>query len=143
MIKDPSRKLLVPTYKFQSNSTSKHSVIACSSSVLGLALTLTISARAITFQEIQSFPPGPPDASPNGLVQAGDGFFYGTTANAGSGHYGTVFRLTTNGVMTQIAALSETNGSSPQAALVDVGNGVLYGTTYFGGSASYGTVCQV
>ena len=33
------------------------------------------------------------------LVQGPDGNFYGTTSSGGSGGYGTVFKMTTNGVL--------------------------------------------
>jgi uncharacterized repeat protein (TIGR03803 family) len=42
---------------------------------------------------LYSFPGGNDGSFPNGLVQDGDGYFYGTTGGGGEGGVGTVFRL--------------------------------------------------
>lgn len=84
-----------------------------------------------------------------GLVQGGDGNFYGTTREGGKFGYGTVFRITTNGTLTTLVSFDNTNGSGPQAALVQGSDSNLYGTTGYGGNLSlnggigYGTVFKV
>jgi len=80
-----------------------------------------------------------------GLVQAGDGTFYGTTSAGGgstpySGIYGTVFRMTSNGALTNLVYFTYANGAGPEAGLVWGGDGSLYGTTEFGGLDQYGEV---
>jgi uncharacterized repeat protein (TIGR03803 family) len=79
---------------------------------------------------------------PNGLIQASDGNFYGTTARGGNANYGTVFRLTTNGVLTTLwsfgntnSAYPTTNGAYPTSGLLQARDGNFYGTTAAGGNA--------
>ena len=93
--------------------------------------------------------------NPNGaypqarLLLGADGSFYGTTLNGGaytdeSGiGYGTVFKLTTNGVLTTLISFNSTNGAYPQAALLQSSNGNFYGTTANGGSTGNGTVFRL
>ena len=75
-----------------------------------------------------------------GLVQAADGSFYGA-ASAG-GHYagGTIYNITTAGVVTTAHAFNSAEGKNPYSSLIIGSSGNLYGTTYKGGSANDGTV---
>ena len=74
-----------------------------------------------------------------GLVQCGDGNFYGTTAFGGTnGENGTIFRITPSGSLAQLFSFNGTNGSHPLAGLIQGSDGNLYGTTAFGGS-NHGT----
>lgn len=81
--------------------------------------------------------------SPNArLLQLSDDSFYGTTTIGGTnGGYGTVFKLTTNGVLTTLVTFDNTNGARPFAGLVLGDDGYLYGTTRDGGTnGNQGTV---
>ena len=80
-----------------------------------------------------------------GLCAGQDGNFYGTTANGGTnGNNGTVFMVTTNGLLTSLVSFNNTNGSSPQAELTQGSDGNFYGTTVGGGTnGGYGTVFVV
>src|SRR3984957_3570787 len=89
-----------------------------------------------------------------GLLQASDGNFYGTTFEGGQGRNcgggcGTVFRVTTAGVLTTLYKFcQQTNcadGGAPMSGLVQGVDGNMYGTTEFGGTsnASAGTVFRV
>jgi uncharacterized repeat protein (TIGR03803 family) len=78
-----------------------------------------------------------------GLVQGGDGNFYGTTADGGSEGYGTIFKLTPAGTLTLLASFYGANGANPYAGLVQGSDGNFYGTTYGGGRWGYGTVFKL
>jgi uncharacterized repeat protein (TIGR03803 family) len=89
---------------------------------------------------------------PNGgLVQGGDGNFYGTTFNEGShndcagGRCGTVFKITPNGTLTTLHDFVGSDGENPEAGLVQGSDGNFYGTTYGGGTYKflYGTVFKI
>jgi uncharacterized repeat protein (TIGR03803 family) len=79
------------------------------------------------------------------LIQGSNGDLYGTTEAGGARNRGTIFEITTKGVLTTLHSFAGADGSSPYAGLVqDSSNGTLYGTTYFGGDVNcifYGTGC--
>jgi uncharacterized repeat protein (TIGR03803 family) len=87
------------------------------------------------------------------LVQGSDGNFYGTTwrggtngglVGAGQGGYGTVFKITTNAVLTSLYSFTGGNdGANPEAGLVQGSDGYFYGTTCFGGANGAGTVFKI
>ena len=89
-----------------------------------------------------------------GLVRGADGNFYGTTTD-GPYHdqrgtpYGTVFRVTPDGLLTTLVSFNGTNGQMPSAELVQGTDGNLYGTTQLGGQyqdsngTGYGTAFKV
>jgi uncharacterized repeat protein (TIGR03803 family) len=91
-------------------------------------------------------------AAPQGtLIQASDGNFYGTTTSGG-GHYcsnvagcGTVFRMSTDGVLTVVYAFAATptDGDGPAPFLVQARDGLLYGTTRRGGAKGWGTIFRM
>jgi uncharacterized repeat protein (TIGR03803 family) len=79
-----------------------------------------------------------------GLVQAQDGFLYGTTLRGGNNDKGTVFRLSTSGGdFSIIHHFDGANGENPEGALVVGADGNLYGTTLQGGSGNRGTVFRI
>jgi uncharacterized repeat protein (TIGR03803 family) len=86
------------------------------------------------------------------LIQATDGNFYGTTYGGGassncSGGCGTIFKITTSGVLTTLYSFcsqsSCTDGVNPYAGLIQATDGNLYGTTYGGGAAGKGTIFKI
>ena len=83
-------------------------------------------------------------ANPNGLVQASDGNFYGTTGHGGANDYGTIFKITPTGTLTTLYSFCSQSGCSdgeyPIAGLMQAVNGTFYGTTSSGGSSNDGTV---
>ena len=84
-------------------------------------------------------------ASPSaGLVMDASGNFYGTT-ELGGNRYGTIFRLTPDGVETILHTFAndDTDGGYPSSSLVMDKNGNLYGTTSSGGSGGSGTVFEI
>jgi uncharacterized repeat protein (TIGR03803 family) len=98
---------------------------------------------------LYSFTNGQDGAYPAaGLVQASDGNLYGTTQYGGTNNDGTVFRFTTNGVLTPLYSFTGGNdGDNPEAGLVQAGDGNLYGTTTYGGIKNgifgYGTIFRI
>ena len=92
-----------------------------------------------------------------GLVQGGDGSFYGTTVNGGThGYfyagrffgYGTVFKISTSGELTNLWSFTGGNGGAfPQAGLVQGSDGCFYGTTsrinLNGNLSGHGTVFKI
>jgi uncharacterized repeat protein (TIGR03803 family) len=83
------------------------------------------------------------------LVQGSDGSFYGTTHWGGNGFTGiytgkgTVFRITTNGVLDTLVYFDITNGGVPNASLTLGRDGYFYGTTVRGGTFDLGTVFKL
>ena len=89
-----------------------------------------------------------------GLVQARNGELYGTTLYGGANDtatdstFGTIFKITTGGVLTTLYSFCSqpncSDGVQPWAALVQAVNGDLYGTTLRGGAnGAYGTVFKI
>jgi uncharacterized repeat protein (TIGR03803 family) len=88
------------------------------------------------------------------LTQGSDGNFYGTTegTEGDENAYGTVFKLSTNGVLTNLYSFSGYDGDDPEAGLVQGSDGNLYGTTSEGGigwddyedyNTAFGTVFKI
>jgi uncharacterized repeat protein (TIGR03803 family) len=77
-----------------------------------------------------------------GLVQGNDGDFYGTTMWGGTNGWGTVFKITSNGLPTRLYSFNGTNdGGHPAGGLVQGSDGNFYGTT--ASAASHGTVFKI
>jgi uncharacterized repeat protein (TIGR03803 family) len=99
-----------------------------------LPLLLALIARAapadVSFTTLVTFD-GTNGAHPQGgLIQASDGYLYGTTDSGGTnGGHGTVFRLSHSGTFTTLASFSGTNGSGPRR-LTPGSDGNFYGITH-------------
>ena len=90
-----------------------------------------------------------------GLVQGTNGDYYGTTNRGGVNGYGTVFKITPNGILTTLYDFCSkggdncTDGELPYGGLVQGISGDFYGTTQFGGTnlapndGSAGTVFKI
>lgn len=93
-----------------------------------------ISPDGSFFTNFYTFTGGSNGANPAGaLIIGSDGSFYGTTYNGGVSNWGTIFRITTNGVFTRLGVLHGTNGANPYVALTEAADGSFYGTTKYGG----------
>jgi uncharacterized repeat protein (TIGR03803 family) len=93
-----------------------------------------------TLTTLHSFSGPPTEGSQpiGGLVQGGDGNFYGTTAYGGAGHCvddlngdgcGSVFKITTDGSLTILHNFTTSGGAYPWAPLIRGIDGNFYGTT--------------
>jgi uncharacterized repeat protein (TIGR03803 family) len=75
-----------------------------------------------------------------GMVQATNGYLYGTTQQSGMYGEGTIFKMTPSGSLTTIYSFCSltgcTDGVNPFAGLIQATNGDLYGTTAGGGSGT-------
>jgi uncharacterized repeat protein (TIGR03803 family) len=78
-----------------------------------------------------------------GVIQGKDGNFYGTTLEYGSGGYGTVFSVDTQGDFNTLASFGGTNGAYLYDGVIQGVDGSFYGTAYEGGSNGFGTVFNV
>jgi uncharacterized repeat protein (TIGR03803 family) len=84
-------------------------------------------------------------SNPNvGVVQAGNGNFYGTTVLGGTNGYGTLFEITPSGTLT---TLHNFGGANPDPGggnqLIQASDGNLYDTSYGGGANDYGAIFQI
>jgi uncharacterized repeat protein (TIGR03803 family) len=70
------------------------------------------------------------------LIQGFNGDLYGTTIYGGSSNWGTVFTMSTAGVLTHATSFASPNGAYPFAGVVQAVNGSLYGTTDNGGTST-------
>jgi uncharacterized repeat protein (TIGR03803 family) len=83
-----------------------------------------------------------------GLVQGSDGNFYGTTFFGGSYNYGTVFKITPDGVLTSLCSFwrgdtdKGNNGFCP-GEIIQGRDGNLYGVTEEGGISGDGVVYKI
>jgi len=77
------------------------------------------------------------------LVEARDGYFYGTTQVGGAYGFGTVFRMTHNGALATLLYFDGFNGANPRASLMQAADGSFYGTTINGGANGFGTVFRL
>jgi uncharacterized repeat protein (TIGR03803 family) len=99
-----------------------------------------------TLTNLYSFTGGDDGQNPQaGLVRGSDGNFYGTTQSGGTnGGGGTIFKITTKGMLTILYSFTGgSDGSNPQAALVQGSGGDFYGTTLSGGQSGAGTVFRL
>ena len=84
----------------------------------------------------------PPDFAP---VLAGDGKFYGGTRGTSSGYHtrsGSIYSVTTNGLLKSVTIFYQTNGGIPDTWAVG-SDGLVYGTTWLPGPDNYGNVFKV
>lgn len=103
-------------------------------------------SSAGTLTTLHSFTGGADGATPEaGLIQGTDGFFYGTTLLGGTNNDGTVFQISSNGVLTTLYQFSRNriDGENPEAALVQGSDGNFYGTTRAGGTRNAGTAFKI
>ena len=77
------------------------------------------------------------------LLQGSPGTFYGTTTIGGSKGYGTVFAITSMGVLTTLHSFHFKDGAVPVGGLILAKDGSFYGTTLYGGVSGNGAVFKI
>jgi uncharacterized repeat protein (TIGR03803 family) len=86
------------------------------------------------------------------LMQGADGNLYGVTRDGGAhsttseSDYGTVFKITTAGVLTSLysfCALTNCADGHVPAGILQATDGNFYGATYYGGASYYGTLFKL
>lgn len=83
---------------------------------------------------------------PSTLIQAKDGFLYGTTEYAGKYRGGSIFKILLDGNFSTIWHFNNSklkDGREPRGGLVQGSDGNLYGTTRQGGNYGYGTIFKI
>jgi uncharacterized repeat protein (TIGR03803 family) len=113
-----------------------------------ITLSLAVCAQAQTFTTLASFNGGNgEDPYYGSVIQATNGSYYGTTYGGGEYGYGTVFKVTPAGKLTDLysfcATTNCTDGDYPQSALVLGSDGNFYGTTLGGGAYGVGTAFKM
>ena len=79
-----------------------------------------------------------------GLIQGANGNLYGTTAGGGIPmQFGTVFTITTAGVLTTLHQFNNLDGAFPTSGVIQATDGNFYGTTSEGGEFNYGTIYRM
>jgi uncharacterized repeat protein (TIGR03803 family) len=109
-----------------------------------MMLVTAISSSA-QFTSLVSFT-GPNGDQPfqENLVQGLDRNLYGTTTYGGTHSAGTIFKVTTGGMLTTIYNFANTpDGANPYTGLVLGSDGEFYGTTAEGGTSGLGTAFKV
>jgi uncharacterized repeat protein (TIGR03803 family) len=111
-------------------------------SVIGTVFKMSPSG---TVRKLYGFAGMPDGASPAAaLISGSDGALYGTTEYGGTNDAGTIFKITTAGVLTILYRFTGgADGSSPQAPLVAAGDGNFHGTTSSGGTNFNGTIFMI
>jgi uncharacterized repeat protein (TIGR03803 family) len=98
-----------------------------------------------TFQELRGFVIGP--ASPEGnLLDAGNGYVYGTTFQGGTNSVGTIYRIKKADGSFEIIHSFDSNcrfGCFPRAGVILSPDGFLYGSTASGGLNGVGTLFRI
>jgi uncharacterized repeat protein (TIGR03803 family) len=108
------------------------------------AVTAAAQSTAAAAQNYELVHVFPADGRPeSGLIQAKDGYFYGTTYNGGVLGAGTVFRMDASGTVTTLHDFTVADGDSPRGPLLQAADGNFYGVTTAGGPSGAGTIFRV
>ncbi len=83
-------------------------------------------------------------SSTNGIFLGSDGVYYGTTLYGGSSSQGSVYTVTTAGVVTPlISFVGGTDASHPNDAPMQAADGNFYGSSAGGGNYGYGAIWKM
>jgi uncharacterized repeat protein (TIGR03803 family) len=84
-------------------------------------------------------------APASGVIQASDGNLYGTTTGGGDPMWraGTIFQLTTSGILTTLHVFTDYDGSGIWNGLMQAKDGRLYGIAFGGGFSGSGVFYRI
>jgi len=106
----------------------------------GTIFQITTNGVLTTLVDFDNYDAG---ITPNANLTLGpDGNFYGVTARGGSSGVGTIYRVTTNGILTTLVSFNNTNGAYSTAGLTLGPDNNLYGPATAGGAGGNGTVFE-
>jgi uncharacterized repeat protein (TIGR03803 family) len=77
---------------------------------------------------LYSFPTGNDSHYPTGLLQASDGYLYGTVGGSQDPDLGAVFQIATNGTFNTIYSFTDMNNWAGPSGMIQASDGNLYGT---------------
>ncbi len=130
-------------------NTGVYSVVVSNAlgSDISSGATLTVTPATIpgtTLAVLYSFSGGPDGGNPNGLLQATNGLFYGTTQRGGTNFSGSVFRFDPASVPQNMYSFTGSNdGANPFCTLAQGPDGNFYGTAYQGGAFDNGNLFEI
>lgn len=112
----------------------------------GYGTVYVIATTGTAPTTLHAFTSGTDGATPfAGVIQGTDGNLYGTTEGGGADSAGTVYQISTSGLLyNQLYSFTGGNdGGYPYGVLVQANDGNLYGTTEGGGSSGDGALFQI
>lgn len=110
----------------------------------GAVLSLIpVAAPGIALDTLSSFSGGNGINPYSPLVQGANGNFYGTTLEGGTVGDGTIFQVTTNGVITTLISFNYNNGAILFGGLDLGSDGNFYGMAALGGASGDGTIFRM
>jgi uncharacterized repeat protein (TIGR03803 family) len=128
-----------PNALIQANDGAFYGTTQSSSNGFGGGILFRIDAAG-TLTTLYTFTGGDDGASSNGLVEATDGTFYGTTGQFSPlSTGGTIFRYDGPGILTTLHTFTGGDGVHPRG-LIQASDGSFYGTTRLGGASGVGTI---
>jgi uncharacterized repeat protein (TIGR03803 family) len=113
----------------------------------GVIYKVDVLGHFALLHSLSPFYPGEGSEPKGGVIQASDGFFYGTTEHGG--YFGEIFRMDAAGDFTVLHRFDAyaSDGGSPVSGLIEGRDGFLYGTASIGGQpvtgSRYGVVYRM
>jgi uncharacterized repeat protein (TIGR03803 family) len=113
----------------------------------GVIYKVDVLGHFVLLHSLSPFYPGEGSEPKGGVIQASDGFFYGTTEHGG--YFGEIFRMDAAGNFTVLHRFDAyaSDGGSPVSGLIEGRDGFLYGTASIGGqpvtASRYGVVYRM
>src|SRR5215204_4220584 len=113
----------------------------------GVIYKVDVLGHFVLLHSLSPFYPGEGSEPKGGVIQASDGFFYGTTEQGT--YFGEIFRMDAAGNFTVLHRFDAyaSDGGTPMSGLIEGRDGFLYGTTPSGGqpvtASRYGVVYRM